>query len=66
MKSHCIGICLVLFALAACAQGTIGQSQTRRAPYSLENNGNVHDSGGDSGGDAGRREFGSATVALPA
>jgi len=34
----------VMLALAGCAQGVTGPAQY--APYSPENNGNMHDSGG--------------------
>jgi len=37
---------LVMLALAGCAEGAISQGQTRYAPYSPENYGNMRDSGG--------------------
>ena len=37
----------IVLALAGCAQGQAG---AQYAPYSLENNGNMHDSGGGGGG----------------
>ena len=40
----------VTLALAGCAQGTTGQAGASFAPYSPENNGNMHDSGGGGGG----------------
>jgi len=43
----------VMLALAGCAQGVTGQAQTPYAPYSPENNGNMHDSGGGGGGGGG-------------
>jgi hypothetical protein len=43
------GLFLIL-ALAGCPQGITGQAQ---APYSPENNGNMHDSGGGGGGGGG-------------
>jgi hypothetical protein len=39
----------VMLALAGCAQGVTGQAQAPYAPYSPENNGNMHDSGGGGG-----------------
>jgi hypothetical protein len=36
----------IILALARCVQGTTGQSGAAYAPYSPENNGNMHDSGG--------------------
>jgi hypothetical protein len=36
----------VMLALAGCAQGVTGRAQAPYAPYSPENNGNMHDSGG--------------------
>jgi hypothetical protein len=44
---------LVVLALTGCAQGTTGQAQAPYAPYSPENNGNMHDSGGGGGGGGG-------------
>jgi Spy/CpxP family protein refolding chaperone len=43
----------VVLTLAGCAQGTTGQAQAQYAPYSPENNGNMHDSGGGGGGGGG-------------
>ena len=43
----------VMLALAGCAQGTTGQAEVPYAPYSPENNGNMHDSGGGGGGGGG-------------
>jgi hypothetical protein len=40
----------VVLALAGCAQGQPG---AQYAPYSPENNGNMHDSGGGGGGSGG-------------
>jgi hypothetical protein len=40
----------VVLALAGCAQGQAG---AQYAPYSPENNGNMHDSGGGGGGGGG-------------
>ena len=42
----------IALVLTGCAQGTTGQAQAPYAPYSLENNRNMHDSGGG-GGDGG-------------
>ena len=42
----------VTLALAGCAQGVTGRAHAPNAPYSPENNGNMHDSGGG-GGDGG-------------
>ena len=36
----------VTLALAGCAQAVPGQAHAPYAPYSPENNGNMHDSGG--------------------
>jgi hypothetical protein len=41
---------LVILALTACAQGIGAEGQARYAPYSPENNGNMHDSGGGGSG----------------
>jgi PBP1b-binding outer membrane lipoprotein LpoB len=41
---------LIALVLTGCAQGTRGQAQAPYAPYSPENNGNMHDSGGGGGG----------------
>jgi hypothetical protein len=43
----------VTLALTGCAQAVPGQAHARYAPYSPENNGNMHDSGGGSGGGGG-------------
>jgi hypothetical protein len=43
----------VMLALAGCAQGITGQAPAPYAPYSPENNGNMHDSGGGGGGGGG-------------
>ena len=40
----------VVLALTGCAQGTAGLAGTQYAPYSPENNGTMHDSGGGGGG----------------
>jgi hypothetical protein len=37
---------LVMLALAGCAEGVVSEGQTRYAPYSPENYGNMRDSGG--------------------
>jgi hypothetical protein len=44
---------LIALALAGCTQETTGQAQAPYAPYSPENNGNMHDSGGGGGGGGG-------------
>jgi hypothetical protein len=41
---------LIVLALAGCAQGITDQAKAPYAPYSPENNGNMHDSGGGGGG----------------
>jgi hypothetical protein len=43
----------VTLALTGCAQAVPGQAHAPYAPYSPENNGNMHDSGGGSGGGGG-------------
>ncbi len=43
----------VILALAGCALEITSQGQTPDAPYSPENNGNMHDSGGGGGGGGG-------------
>jgi hypothetical protein len=43
----------VLLALAGCAQGITDQAKAPYAPYSPENNANMHDSAGGGGGGGG-------------
>ena len=43
----------VALAFTGCAQGTTEQARAQYAPYSPENNGNMHDSGGGGGGGGG-------------
>jgi hypothetical protein len=45
-----LAMVLVALALVGCAQGIGAEGQARYAPYSPENNGNMHDSGGGGGG----------------
>ena len=45
-----LGALFVTSALTGCAQAVPGQAHAPYAPYSPENNGNMHDSGGGSGG----------------
>jgi len=40
---------LVMLALTGCAQWSPGKTGGQYAPYSPENNGNMHDSGGGGG-----------------
>ena len=40
----------VTLALAGCAQAVPGQAHAPYAPYSPDNNGNMHDSGGGGSG----------------
>jgi hypothetical protein len=37
---------LVMLSLAGCAEGAISQGQTRYAPYSPENDGDIRERGG--------------------
>src|SRR6266851_8845810 len=45
-----LAVLFVILALTGCAQGVTGQPQIPSAPYSPENNGNMHDGGGGGGG----------------
>jgi len=48
-----LAVLFVILALTGCAQGVTGQPQIPSAPYSPENNGNMHDGGGGGGGGGG-------------